>query len=122
VHIAIVGSRSYPHLDMVRQFVAGLSCADVVVSGGAAGVDSEAHKAAKQRGLACVVVMPDWNGLGRRAGFERNTTIVRLSAFVVAFWDGTSRGTKDTIEKARKAGKLWGVFDGEGIFHGERKD
>ncbi len=35
---------------------------------------------------------------------ERNTTIVDNSDLVLAFWDMTSTGTKDTIEKALNKG------------------
>ena len=35
----------------------------------------------------------------------RNPDIVAAADRVVAFWDGTSRGTADSIEIARKTGK-----------------
>jgi hypothetical protein len=46
---------------------------------------------------------------GRTAGFTSNTTIVRDSDVVIAFWDGKSTGTLDTIEKAKALGKPVGV-------------
>jgi hypothetical protein len=47
--------------------------------------------------------MDDWDKHGKAAGFIRNQEIVDNCDFVVAFWDGASRGTKDTIDRARKA-------------------
>lgn len=37
--------------------------------------------------------------------FARNGWIIADADQVVAFWDGASRGTKDSIERARKLGK-----------------
>lgn len=35
----------------------------------------------------------------------RNTDIIENAEFVVAFWDGQSKGTKDSIDKAVAAKK-----------------
>jgi hypothetical protein len=104
VRVAIVGSRAYPELEHVRQLVNTLSPWDVVVSGGARGVDITAQRAADERGLVVEVVAADWR-LGPRAGPIRNTEIVRRADRVVAFWDGRSKGTSDTIRQAVAAGK-----------------
>ena len=32
----------------------------------------------------------------------RNTDIIKNSDFVFAFWDGKSKGTKDSIDKSKK--------------------
>jgi hypothetical protein len=45
----------------------------------------------------------------------RNTQIVEHSDIVVAFWDRKSRGTVDTMEKAKKAGKRLIVIDPLGV-------
>lgn len=42
---------------------------------------------------------------GKAAGMIRNTDIVNNSEIVVTFWDGESRGTKDSIKKAEQQGK-----------------
>ena len=48
---------------------------------------------------------------GKRAGLVRNDMIVSLAHQVVAFWDGMSRGTKYTIDKARKENVITQVFN-----------
>lgn len=103
--VAIVGSRDYPYLGLVREFVNSLPLHVEVVSGGARGVDRTAEFAARARGLSVRSIPADWNTHGRAAGFLRNTEIVAAADEVVAFWDGRSRGTFDTINKARAAGK-----------------
>lgn len=108
MRVAVIGSRGYPHERLVRRFVETLARKDpetILVSGGARGVDHWAEDEARHRGLKVEIYPADWENLGRGAGFARNTTIVENSDVVVAFWDGKSRGTLDSIKKARQAGK-----------------
>lgn len=108
-NIAIVGSRDYQNLLEVREFVAEVAklCPEaVIVSGGARGVDTAAADAAMEVGLAVRILLPDWRKYGKIAGFLRNTKIVEACDYLAAFWDGVSRGTVDSINKARVAGKL----------------
>ena len=102
--VAIVGSRDYPHRQRVYDYVAALPYDTTVISGGAPGVDSWAEDAARERGLRVSVKHADWDIYGRAAGPIRNTAIVAPADRVVAFWDGKSPGTADTIRKARDAG------------------
>lgn len=74
-----------------------------IVSGGARGVDTAAKNEALDWGLAYKEFPADWNARGRGAGFARNQLIVNYADRVVAFWDGVSPGTKDTIDRALKA-------------------
>jgi hypothetical protein len=94
--------------------VARLPSDTVVVSWGAPGVDSFAEVAAKARGLETLIFAADWEGLGRRAGPIRNERIVTRADRVVAFWDGASRGTLNTVLLAQRAGLPVEIRDGEG--------
>lgn len=115
--VGIVGSRSYPRLDLVAEFVNSLPPDSVIISGGARGVDCAAVQAAKVRGLAFKIHYPDWEGQGKKAGFLRNRLIVGDATALIAFWDRKSKGTAHTINLARIAGKLQAVIgpDGEEI-------
>ena len=105
MRVAIVGSRDYPDLSTVRTYINTLLRPDdVVISGGARGVDSAAVQYAQERGLAVEVYPADWDRHGKTAGFIRNQTIVDNADYVVAFWDGRSRGTMDTVNKAQAKG------------------
>lgn len=111
--IAIVGSRGFAYPNAVTKFVKNeFQPSWVVVSGGAQGPDSIAADKATDLGVTVIVHLPNWATLGKIAGFARNSLIVADADIVVAFWDGQSRGTNDTITKARKAGKpVWVVQD-----------
>lgn len=112
--VAIVGSRDYPHPAHVQRAVSGLASDDIVISGGARGVDSMAAKFARWRGLEVVEHLADWEHLGKRAGYVRNITIVEDCDRVIAFQHNASRGTQHTIDIARKAGKPVEVHTSEG--------
>lgn len=110
MRVAIVGSRDYPDLEAVDEYVADLNDDDVVVSGGAQGVDSRAAKAARARGLKVVEYHAQWDLFGKSAGYRRNKTIVENADRVVAFQHNKSRGTQHTIDIAREAGMMVEVW------------
>ncbi|HJD97576.1 SLOG family protein [Mailhella massiliensis] len=120
--LAVVGSRSfqdYAWLEhcLLRTF--RVEEIDAVVSGGARGADSLAARFAASHQLTLIIVPADWKRYGRRAGPIRNTEIVAQADALAAFWDGSSRGTQDTITKARNAGlRVEVFFCGHGIAEG----
>jgi predicted Rossmann fold nucleotide-binding protein DprA/Smf involved in DNA uptake len=114
--IAIVGSRHVPlsKLRVISDYVEGLTDDCHIVSGGAAGVDSIAELVARARGMPVTVFCVDRRGLPaypegkaeyRRRAFARNRRIVLEADKVVAFWDGASKGTENTIEQAKALGR-----------------
>ncbi len=99
--IAVIGSRSIKNMDIGR-YIQG---ADEIVSGGARGVDTYAAEYAQKNGLKLTVFLPEYTIYGRVAPIVRNKSIVEYADKVVAFWDGSSRGTHSVIMYARKIGK-----------------
>lgn len=112
--VAIVGSRRFPALWLVRAFIADLPPGTIVVSGGASGVVTAAAEAAKDRSLSVVEYHADWDGLGRKAGPIRNHRIVMDADRIVAFWDGVSRGTLNSVRIAHDLGKPVQIIDADG--------
>jgi len=104
--VGIVGSREFKNYelfsDIMKQYLSDISW---VVSGGAPGADSLAEKWAKENKKMLTIYPADWFNLGKRAGYVRNTDIVKNSDMIIAFWDGNSKGTKHTIGLAQKMGK-----------------
>ena len=78
-----------------------------IVSGHAKGADSLGEKYAQEKNLKCTVFNAEWSKYGRAAGPIRNSQMLEYAKqenpLVVAFWDGESHGTKDTINKAKKS-------------------
>lgn len=102
--VAIVGSREFPNLDQVREYVRTLPPDTIVISGGARGVDRTVEYEARRIGLEVEIWPANWNRYGKRAGFLRNQDIVNSADELIAFWDGQSRGTLHSVELARERG------------------
>lgn len=110
--VAIVGSRTFWDPARAQSLVAtavsriATTHPDAtIVTGGARGVDTWAEEAAARYGLSCRVIRPDWDKHGKAAGLIRNTEIIRQATHVLAFHNGFSRGTRDSIKKSQEAGK-----------------
>ena len=110
MRVAIVGSRDWSDEERVHAYVRSLPEGTTVVSGGAIGPDSWAAHEARRCGLAVITFLPDWKTHGRAAGMIRNSAIVEACDLLVAFWRGASRGTADSVGKARRAGKPFEIF------------
>ena len=69
------------------------------------GPDDAARRWAMSRKIEFKVYQADWN-LGLKAGPLRNKQMVEQGRATdcIAFWDGRSRGTLDTIKRAVEAG------------------
>ena len=106
--LAIIGSRSFKDYHLLKStiddFIKEHQVREIV-SGGAIGADSLAEIYARENNIKMTVLKPDWKAYGKSAGFLRNTDIINESDVVIAFWDGRSPGTKNSIETARKQDK-----------------
>lgn len=92
---------------LVAEVVGDFDPQCIVVEGGAAGPDTWARKAAKARGIHVATVPALWDHFGRAAGGKRNLAMLYLGiTHVIAFWDGTSPGTKLMCDLARGHGLL----------------
>jgi hypothetical protein len=78
-----------------------------IVSGGAKGADSLGRDFGQKHGAKCLEFLPDWEKFGKSAGVIRNADIAKNSDFVLAFWDGRSRGTRHSLEFVQKTGKSY---------------
>jgi hypothetical protein len=111
IKVGIVGSRRFPDLDRVEGYVRGLPPDARVVTGSASGVDAAATAAARERGLPVQVVGASFDEGGDPALAEaRNRRLIDACDVLVAFWDGTSAGTRGTVERALDAGREVHVF------------
>jgi len=122
--IGIVGSRGFNNYTSFKQVVSGfIQDGDSIVSGGAPkGADSMAELYAKEEYIEIKIFKADWDKYHEGAGMIRNGYIVDESDFVIAFWDGTSRGTKDTITKCKNLNKQCIIIDVKGIVNEDKNN
>jgi hypothetical protein len=94
-----------------------------IVSGGARGADTLAERYAKEKNLKLKVFPADWNAHGKKAGILRNEEMAHYLAVsadrceVIAFWDGSSRGTANMISTAKEFGLAFSIY-----YYQERKN
>ena len=118
MRIAIVGSRNFKDRNFVSNTVSKhINNGDCLVSGGARGVDTWAEEIVPilNSGLLNFTITKkifkaDWDKYGKKAGYLRNIDIIEYSDFVLAFWDGKSKGTKHSIDLAIKSGKPLNIY------------
>lgn len=120
LRVIIAGSRNFDDFSKLMN-----SCIDIlheisdqnddldkirVVSGTARGADQLGEQYAKVAGYEVSRFVPDWDGLGKRAGYVRNAEMAKYAmadgnyGVLIAFWDGKSKGTKHMINLAEKNG------------------
>lgn len=119
--VAVIGGREFKDYNRLKRIL-DLYPITVVVSGGALGADSLGAKYSKEvlrkepevyEALwgdltvePCVIrTRKDGSEYNVLAGMNRNTDIINNCQMVVAFWDGVSSGTNDSLDKAKKLKK-----------------
>lgn len=78
---------------------------EFIVSGGAKGIDSYAKKLSEDLNISLLEFKPDYKTYGKNAPLVRNELIVKNSDVIIAFPSESSKGTYDTIRKAKKFNK-----------------
>ena len=105
--VAVVGSRNLRIDDLGKYLPDGVT---EIVSGGARGVDTSAREYALTHNIKLTEFLPEYDQYGRSAPLRRNITIIEYADLVLAFWDGSSRGTKYVIDNCKRLGISVKVF------------
>ena len=100
--LLIVGSRTIMNYDLTGHVPAET---ELIISGGAKGMDTVAERYADAHGIEKLIIRPDYEKYGRAAPIKRNEEMVNAADTVLAVWDGESRGTKYTLGYARRLNK-----------------
>jgi predicted Rossmann fold nucleotide-binding protein DprA/Smf involved in DNA uptake len=109
--VAIVGSRHFSEPDRVADYVRSLPAKASIVTGSASGVDAAATKAAREKGIPVQVMPASFDEMADASkAAARNQRLVDACDVLVAFWDGSSKGTRATVERALDSGKEVHVF------------
>lgn len=118
MNLIIAGCRDFTDRDFIYEgidsFITDHGTPDLIIEGGATGVDRIAGEYARDHNIPLRIFKADWNKYGRVAGPIRNEKMARYvfdricryseHGYLLAFWDGKSRGTKNMIEKAQRYG------------------
>lgn len=99
MRVAVIGSRGLTVSDLERYLPEDTT---EIISGGAKGIDSCAREYAVSHNIKQTEFLPEYDKYGRAAPLKRNITIIQNADLVLAFWDGTSRGTKYVIDNCKK--------------------
>lgn len=99
--VLVTGSRSITDIDISKY----LKNIDVLLTGGAKGVDSLAITYAEKNSIKHIEVLPNYAKYHRAAPVIRDEEMVKMCERVIAIWDGKSKGTLHTINFAKKYNK-----------------
>ena len=100
--LLVAGSRGVRRFDLEKYIP---EQTDMIITGGAVGIDTLAEQYADKKHLSKLILRPQYERYGRAAPLKRNEQMVELCDVVLVVWDGSSKGTRHTIEYAEKIGK-----------------
>lgn len=118
--LLVCGDRNYTDWQRIQKEIKKLADTEgveVIIQGGASGADHAAALAAKFFKIPCEEYPAQWRKFGRAAGPIRNAQMLSEGnpSLIYAFhdWLEGSKGTKDMVEKGRRAGIKVVVFGKE---------
>lgn len=104
LRVLVAGGRDFNDYEKVSMMLGHLNIKSIV-SGMARGADMMGVKYANQNNLPVEEFYADWDKFGKSAGYKRNTKMLESKPdYIIAFWDGQSKGTAHCISEARALG------------------
>ena len=115
--VIVAGSRSFNDYKLLKERLDYYfsNVKPIIVCGEAKGADTLGKRYAEEKGYDVMSFPADWSK-GKHAGYLRNEEMAKEADMLVAFWNGTSRGTEHMIKTMKKLGKPVRVvnFNGHG--------
>ena len=105
--IIIAGSRDFSSFKTLENFCNTVIPSGVevtIISGGARGADRLGERYARKYNYSLQIYPAEWDVYGRAAGPIRNEQMASVATHLIAFWDGSSRGTQNMINLAHRYG------------------
>lgn len=108
--VIIAGTRNFSNYELLKEKCDNILSAKrkdshiVILSGTAKGADRLGERYARERGFLLRRFPADWDKDGNKAGPIRNAKMADNADALIAFWDGTSRGTAHMIMTAKEKG------------------
>jgi hypothetical protein len=118
MRVIIAGGRDFNHYELLKEkmeYALKHITISEIVSGGARGADLLGERWAKENNVPVKQFIPEWEKLGKSAGFIRNDDMAKYAMIgnkgvLMAFWDKKSKGTEHMIKTAQKKGLKVKVF------------
>jgi hypothetical protein len=113
--LIIAGGREFEDYDLLEREVRSFLMLDLkissrnnleIVSGRARGADALGEKFAHKYRVPIKAFPADWNKHGTAAGPIRNGEMAAYATACIVFHNGTSRGSADMIQQAKKRGLI----------------
>lgn len=102
----VAGSRGFQNyklleeeLDKIKDEISEIIC------GEANGADTLGRLYGESHGIPVRCFPANWSAYGRAAGYLRNSEMEQWAHKAIVFWDGTSPGSQDMIDKMKNAEK-----------------
>ena len=116
VRLLICGDRNWSDGNAIREVIKSFN-PTIIIEGEAKGADTLARLSANAMGIETLKFPADWQKYGRAAGPIRNSQMLKEGNpdVVVGFHYkiDESKGTRDMLTRAKKAGKATFIFDGK---------
>jgi hypothetical protein len=111
VKLIIAGSRTFTNYDFLEETILiNFDIEDLeIVCGEARGADLLGREFAEDYNLKIHSYPANWEKHGKSAGHIRNAAMGKEADFLLAFWDGKSKGTQGMINYMKKNNKGYQV-------------
>ena len=102
-YLSIIGSKGFDDYKLLKKSLfSHIEKISFMITGYSSGANKLAEKWADENNIKKLIFKPDQDKYGELADSVRNKTIVENSDLIIAFWDGKSKGTKNSIDLAQK--------------------
>lgn len=105
--VVVAGCRDYSNYSEAKEFIdfcisrINKENTLIFVSGGCTGADLLGERYAKENGFKYERYSAEWTIHGKAAGPIRNEKMAQISDYIICFWDGKSKGTKNMTDCAQ---------------------
>ena len=113
MRVIIAGSRTFNNYGYFKEKMLEVQKQiniNEIISGMAKGPDLMGAYWGERYNIPVKKFYADWEKYGNAAGYIRNVEMAQAADFLIAFWDGKSKGTKHMIDAMKKQGKHGIVF------------
>jgi len=104
MNVIIAGSREFTDTEKIESVLRETNITKLIC-GMCRGPDKIAFDYCKKNKIEVEMMPALWEEYGRSAGPIRNKDMAKQADYLIAFWNGKSRGTKNMIEEMKKLNK-----------------